>query len=186
MKLFCRFVFAINLGVILKDIKRLKSNKLSKLQGVFDLENDLYALWSHSKHHGVFGDLQVSKCLCIFVSVCVRACMFKSVYFFFLCYAPEIETSPVDEPELSSVFFSFFVRLCGWDSILHISLTVVEDALGPAAVCSATGITSRALISSRRGSLCREGAGWCNAVSAAAVRTDQMLYGSERLGNQPM
>lgn len=44
MKLFCRFVFAVNLGVILKDIKRLKSNKLSKLQGVFDLENDLYAL----------------------------------------------------------------------------------------------------------------------------------------------
>lgn len=186
MKLFCRFVFAINLGVILKDIKRLKSNKLSKLQGVFDLENDLYALWSHSKHHGVFGDLQVSKCLCIFVSVCVRACMFKSVYFFFsmLCTWNRDFTCGWTWAKLCFLFF--FFRLCGWDSILHISLTVVEDALGPAAVCSATGITSRALISSRRGSLCREGAGWCNAVSAAAVRTDQMLYGSERLGNQPM
>lgn len=131
--------------------------------------------------------------ICKFPSVCVYLCLFvceraclKASTFFFLCYAPEIETSPVDEPELSSVFFFFFFRLCGWDSILHISLTVVEDALGPAAVCSATGITSRALISSHRGSLCREGAGWCNAVSAAAVRTDQMLYGSERLRNQPM
>lgn len=35
-----RYVFAVNL----KDIKRFKLNKLSALRGVFDLENDLYAL----------------------------------------------------------------------------------------------------------------------------------------------
>lgn len=38
------FVFAVNLGVIQKDIKRFKLNKLSKLQRVFDVGNDLYAL----------------------------------------------------------------------------------------------------------------------------------------------
>lgn len=121
--------------------------------------------------------------LCLFV--CKRACLKASTFFSMLCTWNRDFTGGWTWAKLCFLFL-FFFRLCGWDSILHISLMVVEDALGPAAVCSATGITSRALISSRRGSLCREGAGWCNAVSAAAVRTDQMLYGSERLRNQPM
>ena len=44
----------------------------------------------------------------------------------------------MDEPELP-----LFFGLCGLqtNSISHISLTVGEDSLGPAAVCFATGIT---------------------------------------------
>lgn len=88
---------------------------------------------------GVLGDLQVSKCLCL--SVCLYLCV--SVYLKpstdFLCSAPEIEASPVDEPEPSSRFFG----LCELqtNSVSHISQTVGEDPLGPAAVCSAARIT---------------------------------------------
>lgn len=86
---------------------------------------------------GCFGDLQVSKCLCIYLFVC--ACIFKPSADL-LCSAPEIDDSPVDEPELSP---GFFLGSCGLqtNSVSHISLTVGEDPLGPAAVCSATGIT---------------------------------------------
>lgn len=53
--------------------------------------------------------------------------------------APEIEASPVDEPELTIFFFLGGLQT---NSVSHISLTVgVEDPLGPAAVCSATGLT---------------------------------------------
>ncbi len=101
MKLFC---LALGLqwerGVIQKDIKkRFRLNKLSKLQGVFDLKNDLYALWSHSKHHRVFlgfASFQMSVYICAYLFVCVLLKPSTD----FLCAAPEIEASPVDEPEL--------------------------------------------------------------------------------------
>lgn len=56
-----------------------------------------------------------------------------------------------------------------------VSLTVEEELSGPAGVCSATRLTGGggggALISSCHGSLCREEAGWCNAVCAAPEST---------------
>ena len=66
---------------------------------------------------GCFWDLQVTKCLCIFLPICLCVCVCLCVCECvclkpstdLLCSAPEIESSPVDEPELGSVFLG----LCG-------------------------------------------------------------------------
>lgn len=115
----------IQFAVKLSNSERL-TEWTSELRRVFDLENDLYALWSHSKE---------------FLSVCVSylfvcAGVYLKLYADFLCSAPEIEDSPENEPELRSVF----LVLCGLQTN-SVSLTVREDALGPAAVCSGIGIT---------------------------------------------
>lgn len=60
-------------------------------------------------------------------------------------------------------------RLCGWCSSFHISLTVGDHPLGPAAVCCATGRTRRGgggWLWSHRASAHFAGKerGWCNAV----------------------
>lgn len=85
-----RFLFAV-CGVIQKDMKRFKLNKLPELQGVFDLENDLFALWSHSKYHRVFwgfANFHVSVCICAYLYLYVYVCVWvlKTLYRFSLLY----------------------------------------------------------------------------------------------------
>lgn len=124
---------------------------------------------------GCFWDLQVSKCLCIYLFVC--ACIFKPSADF-LCSAPEIEASPVDEPELSPAFWVV------WAADKQRPTYFPDCGRGSFRSCSSLLCywdNKGALISSCHGSLCREGAGWCNAARAAPAHTYLMRYGRERL-----
>ena len=145
---------------------------------------------------GVLGLCKFSKrlcvyiCVCLFACVCVCVCMYLKISTDFLCSAPEIAASPADELELA--LFCFFFGGGGgaavWAAdkqVSHIFPWLWERILqGPAAACSATGLKGGTLISSRHSSLCREGAGWCNAVCAAPESTYQMLCGGSRQRNQ--
>lgn len=115
----------------------------SNSQRVFDVENNLYALWSHSRHHGVFlgfASFQVSvyiSAISASLYVRVRACI-KAFYRFSLLYTWNRGfTCGWTWAEL------FFFGLCELqtNSASHISQTVGEDPVGPAAVCPASGIT---------------------------------------------
>lgn len=112
-------------------------------------------------------------------TICLYASVFKAPPTDFLCSAPEIEASPVNEPEPSSHFLGcvgrqtkqpsriFFPWLWSGSFRSCSSLLCYWDNKG-------------ALISSHGGSLCREGVRWCNAVRAAApARTYLMRYGRE-------
>lgn len=75
-------------------------------------------------------------------TICLYASVFKAPPTDFLCSAPEIEASPVNEPEPSSHFLGRVGRQTKQPPRIFFPwLWSGEDPLGPAAVCSATGIT---------------------------------------------